>query len=297
MTILALEISTTRFVVTPVGEGVGEDQMRRLPVPATQVWEGCRDLLLDVAGGDEVTAVAIGSAGPIDMAAGVVAPGGIAEWRAGFGIVEQVQKMFPAAVVRLALDGVCLALAERNFGATAQVLDALSIQVSDRIVGGVMAGGFVVVGRTGNAGHLGHVLVQGFEDRCECGNLGCLEAIAGGASMVRWAHAEGWAGETLDELLADGASGVPIAVAALERAGVALGRAIVSIAALLDIDLVVLGGPVIQNGSVLWQSMYSAVTTHARLGFLMGLQVVPSELRDMGVLAGAGVLALTTSTP
>jgi len=167
--------------------------------------------------------------------------------------------------------------------------------VSDGIVGGVMAGGFVVVGRTGNAGHLGHILVQGFQDQCECGNLGCLEAIAGGASMLRWAHTEGWAGDTVDELLADGASGSPIAVAALERAGLALGRAIVSVAALLDIDLVVVGGPVIQSGSVLWKSMYSSVTTHARLGFLMGLQVVPSELRDLGVLAGAGVLALTTT--
>ncbi|WP_330257118.1 ROK family protein [Nocardia sp. NBC_00565] len=293
MTMLALEIGPHGFAASRVAEDVGEDDIRRSPIPARAAWDACRDLLLEVAGGDEVTSVGIGSAGPIDMAAGVVAPSEIAEWRTGFGIVEAVQKLFPAAPIHLAFDGVCLALAERNFGGTQDVMDALSIMVSDRIGGGVMIGGFVMVGRTGNAGHIGHVLVPGFDDLCECGGRGCLEAVAGGAFTLKWARAQGWQGKSVDDLIEAAQAGDEIALAALSRAGTALGRAIASVAALLDLDRVIVGGPLARPGTALWKSLGAAVATHARLSFLTGLRVVPSELGEVGVLAGAGVLALS----
>jgi glucokinase len=296
MTMLALEIGPVGFAASRVADEVGEDEIRRVPIPTGAAWDTCRDLLLEVAGGEEVTSVGIASAGPLDMAAGVVAPPGIAGWRTGFGIVEAVQKLFPGALVRMALDGVCLALAERNFGATNEALDSLAIMVSDRISAGVTVGGFAVVGRTGNAGHLGHVLVPGFDDLCECGGRGCLETVAGGISAVKWARAQGWQGTSVDDLVGQARAGDELADAALSRAGTALGRAIASAAVLLDHDLVVLGGTMAPQGTSLWKSLHAAVATHARLGYLTGLRVVPSELGEVGVLAGAGVLALTAGS-
>lgn len=293
MTVLALEIGPDGFAASRVADNVGEDEIRRAPIPARAAWDTCRDLLLEAAGGEEVTRVGIGSVGPLDMGAGVVAPPGIAEWATGFGIVAAVEKLFPNAVALLALDGVCLGLAERNFGATNDVLDALAVMVSDRIGAGVMVGGFVVVGRTGNAGHLGHVLVPGFDELCECGGRGCLEAVAGGISAVKWARAQGWQGTSIDDLVGQARAGDELADAALSRAGTALGRAIASVAALLDLDLVVVGGPLAVPGTSLWKALGAAVATHARLGYLTGLRVVPSELGKVGVLAGASVLALT----
>lgn len=197
MTLLALEIGSQGFAACQLSEDSGEDDIRRSPIPDRGVWDSCRDLLVEVAGTGEVTAVGIACRGPIDMGAGVVAPPEIAEWRTGFGIVEAVRKLFPAAAVRLALDGVCSAMGERYFGRTREVLDALTMTVSDRIGGGVMVGGLVVVGRTGNAGQLGHVLVPGFDDACECGGRGCLEAVAGGLSALNWARVQGWSGKLL----------------------------------------------------------------------------------------------------
>ncbi|GAB2710135.1 ROK family protein [Nocardia thraciensis] len=295
MTLLALEIGPAGFAASRVADDVGEEDIRRHPVPDGAAWEVCRDLLLEVSGEDEVTAVGIASVGPIDMAAGVVAPPEIPEWRMGFGIVEAVQKLFPVASVQLALDGVCLGLAERNFGATSEVMDALSITVSHRVSAGVMVGGFVVVGRTGNAGHIGHMLVPGFDEQCECGGRGCLEAVAGGAALVRWAQGQGWPGHGVEDLVEAAGTGDEIAAAALGRAGTALGRAIASVAPLLDIDRVVVGGTLAKAGTPLWKPLNKAVATHARVSFLTGLRVVPSELGDMGVLAGAGVLALTAA--
>ncbi|MFD8248998.1 ROK family protein [Nocardia sp. NPDC059691] len=292
MTVLALEIGPSRFAATRVADDVGTEDIRQIPIPASGAWDRCREILLDAAEGSTVTALGIASAGPIDMVAGVVAPMEVAEWRTGFAIVEAAQKLFPEASIHLALDGVCLGLAERNFGALSNVADGLAITVSERIAGGVVVGGFTVVGRTGNGGHVGHVLVSGFDDRCVCGGRGCLEAVAGGASAVRWARAQGWEGASVTELVKAAQVGESVPAAALDRAGTALGRAVASVAALLDLDVVVLGGSIAEAGPVLWKPLGEAVATHARLSFLPGLRVVPSQLGDFGLLAGAGVLAV-----
>ncbi|WP_328404215.1 ROK family protein [Nocardia sp. NBC_00403] len=293
MTVLALEIATSWFAVSEIASDVDTDDVRRIPVPARGAWEQCRELLLEVAAGREIASLGIASTGPIDMAAGVVAPLDVPEWRSGFAIVAAARAAFPSASVRLALDGVCLALGEQNLGTTKGVMDSLVINVSDRVCGGVMVGGFVVVGRTGNAGHVGHVLVPGFDDRCDCGGRGCLEAVAGGAAALRWAQAQGWTGLTVPALVEAAVMGEEIPAAAMGRAGTALGRAIASVAALLDVDLVAIGGVLSEAGPALWKPLNEAVATHARLSFLSGLRVVQSTLGPISVLAGAGVLALT----
>ena len=293
MTLLALQIGSEEFVASKVEEGVDDEDIHRIPIPRRSSWEACRELLAEVAGGAEVTALGIASTGPIDMAAGVVAPPEIAAWRGGFGIVEATRKVFPAASVRLALDGVCLALAERSLGSAVNVPDALSISVSHQIAGGVMIGGFVAVGRTGNAGHIAHVLVPGFDEPCSCGGRGCLSAVASGAAAIRWAHQNGWAGTSLADLTTGADMGDELAAAAIARAGTALGRAIASVAALLDIDLVVVSGALAQAGTALWQTLGTEVAAHARVSYLPGLRVTPSKLGELGILAGAGVLAVS----
>ncbi|GAB2452335.1 ROK family protein [Nocardia tengchongensis] len=295
MTVLALEIGDGRFAACRVAPDVGTDQVRRISYPARAAWDSCRDLLMEVSAGGNVDAVGIACTGPIDMAAGVVAPTEIPEWRAGFAIVEAVRKVFPAATVPLALDGACLAVAEQNFGATQGVMDTVTISVSDRISGGLTVGGFTVVGRTGNAGSIGHTLVPGYDERCECGGRGCLEAVAGGGAAVRWASTQGWRGSSVAELARDAQGGNDIAVAAVGRAGTALGRAIASAAALLDVDLVVVGGTMAAAGRALWKPLGEAVTAHAKQAYLPALRVVPSTLGEVGVLAGAGVLAATVA--
>lgn len=293
MTMLALEIGSSGFAATRVADEVEVDDVRRIDVPVSGAWDKCRQMLLEVAGGGDVTSLGIASAGPIDMAAGVVAPATVPEWRTGFAIVEAARKLFPLATVQLALDGACFALAERKLGATKSVTEALTITASDHISGGVLVGGFVVVGRTGNAGQIGHVLVPGFDERCSCGGRGCLEAVAGGRSLVQWAKGLGWPGDSLPELIEAARVGEDIPAAALGRAGTALGRAIASVAALLDLDLVVLGGTLAGAGPSVWKPLGEAVATHARLSFLPGLRVIPSQLGEVATLAGASVLALS----
>ncbi|PND53205.1 sugar kinase, partial [Rhodococcus sp. ENV425] len=63
-------------------------------------------------------------------------------------------------------------------------------------------------------------------------------------------------------------------------------------AALVDVDLVVVGGGFAQAGEPMWRPMREAAARHARLPFLTGLEIVPARLAAVGTLTGAGILAL-----
>lgn len=293
MTILALDIGATKLAAGRVSPEGGVQDVRRVPVPAVSVWEACSALLSGLAGDEKVERLGIASSGPVDMVNGIAAPLNIPEWQTGFPVAASAQEIFPDASVRFAGDGVCLALAEQQYGAARGVPDSLAITVSSGIGGGFAVGGFVSVGRTGNAGHVGHIVVAGSDEPCACGGSGCVEAIASGPSSVRWAKKQGWSGETGADLATAARKGDKIAVDALARAGTALGQAISSAAAMLDTDLVVVGGGFAQSGPALWDPMRAAVAKHAKLSYLSELRVVPSKLGDMATLVGAGVLVLS----
>lgn len=297
MAVLALDIGATKFAAGLVDPAGRVYAVRRAAVPAREVWPECRRLLLEVAAGAAVRAVGIGSAGPVDTPAGVTGPLNIPEWRAGFPIVAAVEELFPTATVRFAIDGACLALAEQHSGALRGVRNGLAMTVSSGIGGGILVDGRVALGRTGNAGHIGHIVVPGQEVRCACGGVGCVEAVASGMSSVRWAREQGWDGETGAELAAAARAGEPIATAALARAGTALGRAICSAAALLDVDIVVVGGGFAHSGAPLWRPLRESVRRHAGLTFLRGLRVVLSGIDDGATLVGAAVLARSPVDP
>lgn len=296
MTVLALDIGASKFAAGLVHDGTNVHDVRQIVVPPEAVWEACRGLLLEVAGDERITAIGIGSAGPVDVRTGITAPLNIPEWKSGFEIVAAVQKLFPTAAISFAIDGACLALAEHHVGALRGIPNGLAMTVSSGIGGGIIADGRVVVGRTGNAGHIGHIVVPGWDTPCLCGGVGCVEAVASGMSSVRWATQQGWKGTTGKQLSEAAHAGDEIALAALHRAGTALGQAIASAAALLDVDICVIGGGFAQSGEPLWKPMRAALDQHARLDFTRELRVELSRISNGATLVGAGVLAAGHAT-
>ncbi|MGW6701346.1 ROK family protein [Nocardia sp. NPDC055049] len=292
MAVLALDIGATKFAAGLVDPHYRLHGVRRAPAASNDPWAACRDLLVAVAGDNEVSAVGIGAAGPVDVPAGTIRPLNLAAWRGGFAIVDHVRALFPNAVVRLAIDGACLVLAEHRVGGLRGVDNGLAMTVSSGVGGGIVADGRVVVGRTGNAGHIGHIVVPGDDTACPCGGFGCVEAVASGMSSVRWARARGWAGASGMELAEAAHRGDPIALAAMARAGTGLGAGISSAAVLLDVDRVVISGGFAHSGEPLWGPLRAAVARHARLEFVEELSVELSTLSEGATLVGAGVLAV-----
>ena len=150
--------------------------------------------------------------------------------------------------------------------------------------------GNTVSGPTGNAGHIGHVEVAGFDDACLCGGIGCVEAIASGPKTVAWARKQGWTGNSGEELGASFRARDSIAAAAIERSGRAIGQAIASATALVDLEIVAIGGGFAQVSPVLFDHIRTAIATRVQFGFVTKVLVVPSGLSSDGPLIGAAAL-------
>ena len=172
----------------------------------------------------------------------------------------------------------------------------LGMVVSTGVGGGLILGGRLIDGAKGNAGHIGHVVVDR-ETPCACGGIGCLEAVASGPRIAKWAHERGWRADDRPEyrtgksLTEDARSGDAVPLDALRRAGTALGIAIASAAALCDLELVTIGGGVSQAGDLLFGPLDEALRLHACLDFTKDIKVVPAQLgQDAGLVGAAGLI-------
>jgi glucokinase len=278
------------------------------PGTAEQVWARVSRLirqLLEQAGdqlvGDQLVGVGIGSAGPVDPADGTVSPVNIPAW-VRFPLAEHASAVVRDATglaglpVRLAGDGLCAAVGEHWRGAGVGADNLVVLVVSTGVGGGIIQAGRPLAGRSGNAGHVGHAVVDLDGDPCPCGGTGCVESIASGPSMVRWARRQGWAESrdsvTAHDLAADARAGDAIAIEAFRRAGRALAAGIVSTAAIADVDRAVIGGGVANAGDVLIPPLREALGYYAHLPFLHDLQVVTAELGGQAGLVGAGGLVI-----
>jgi glucokinase len=303
MLTLTLDIGGTKIAVGLVDDAGELVHTARRPTPkspgAEQVWEAVRQMIGDavtIAGG-AIRAVGIASAGPIDLAAGTVSPINIAGWR-GFPLRDRVATAVPDVPVRLAGDGVCMALGEHWRGAGRGVGFLLGMVVSTGVGGGLVLDGAPYQGRTGNAGHVGHVVVEPDGQTCSCGGRGCVETVAAGPWMTRWAMANGWAappGADAAVLAGAAAAGDPVALRAFHRGATALAAMIASVGAVCDLDRVVIGGGVAKSGRTLFDPLKAALADYTGLSFIRDLRVVPAALGgDAGLIGAAALVSSIT---
>ncbi|MEO7147429.1 MAG: ROK family protein [Terrimesophilobacter sp.] len=231
----------------------------------------------------------IGSAGPLHLAQGLVSPLNLPAWR-DYPLRALVEDLLPSTPVTLRMDGECITLAEHWVGAAHGVDNVMGMVVSTGIGGGLILHGKTVSGPTGNAGHIGHVEVAGFNTPCACGGHGCLEAVASGPRTVAWARGQGWNGTSGEDLAESYLNGDSIARAAIARAGTAIGQAIASATALTDLELVTIGGGFSHVTRDLFDHIRTAIDSHTEFGFVRKVRVVPSALSGDGPLIGAAAL-------
>ncbi len=289
--VLALDIGGTKIAAGLVdSEGVLLQQNRQ-PTPAGDaeaVWAAAKATIATAlaAAGGTVSGVGISSAGPIHLADGAVSPVNIPGWR-GFPLVERVAAAVPGVPVRLAGDGLCMALGEHWRGAGQGADFLLGMVISTGVGGGLVLNGEPYSGRTGNAGHVGHVVVDLDGPPCSCGARGCVEAIASGPRLVAWAREQGWSGADARALASAALAGEAVALRAFSRGGRAVAAMIASVAAVCDLDLVVIGGGVANAGEVLFDPVRAALRDYLGLDFVRGLRVVPAALGGEAGLVGA----------
>ncbi|MFE9438653.1 ROK family protein [Streptomyces sp. NPDC006602] len=301
--VAALDIGGTKIAGALV-DGRGRIQARaQRPTPAREDGETVMRAVEKVIGElaasplwGRATALGIGSAGPVDATTGTVSPVNVPGWR-DYPLVQRVRAAAGGLPVELIGDGVAITAAEHWQGAARGHDNALCMVVSTGVGGGLVLGGRLHPGPTGNAGHIGHISVDLDGDSCPCGSRGCVERIASGPNIARRAIENGWRpgpdGDASAAAVAAAArSGDPIAVASFKRAAQALAAGIAATATLVEIDVVVIGGGVGKAGDVLFTPLRKALTDYATLSFVQRLTVTPAQMGTDAGLVGAAAAAL-----
>jgi glucokinase len=172
-------------------------------------------------------------------------------------------------------DAKALARGEGWRGAAAGLHDYVALVVSTGVGGGVVLNGRLLDGRSGNAGHIGHMVVEPEGRPCPCRSQGCLEAEASGMSIAAM-------------------TGQPAALASHEvrvRTGTMVGRAIAAVVNLLDLPLGVVSGSVALGfGDPFFEAAQMEMDRRCGLEFTRGARVVPGGLGDAGPLIGAAAV-------
>ena len=222
-----------------------------------------------------VTAVGIGSAGPITPNCETVSPVNLPAWRE-FPLRARVRELTGKRVYG-DLDGKALALAEGWQGAAKGYQNYCVLTVSTGIGGGIVIDGELVDGASGNAGHVGHIIVDPNGRRCGCGARGCLEAEASGLAI------EAITGRSPTEPTYE----------IMQRTGRIVGRGVASLCNLLDLELVVVGGGVALGfAATFFNAAQEELSMQCRLPYSRHARITPTRLGDRGPLIGAGAVAV-----
>lgn len=272
---LAVDIGGTKFAAGLVsGEGALLCRAET-PTPggtAEDLFAALSRVVDDVRQGDE-SVCGVGSGGPMTFGGEEVSPINIPAWRR-FPLRRRLADATGLATF-VDNDAKALALGEGWVGAAAGTPDFLAMVVSTGVGGGLVLGGRLLDGAAGNAGHIGHVIVAPGGRRCGCGARGCLEAEASGTGIL-------------------GATGRPPSEAPPEvvlHAGTMVGRAVASVANLLDLRTAVVAGSVALGfGAPFFAAAQAELDRCARLDFSVGARIGAGGLGDSGPLVGAGAV-------
>jgi glucokinase len=182
--------------------------------------------------------------------------------------------------VSLLNDGHAFALAEARVGAARGARDVVCIVCGTGVGGGLVLDGRLHLGIDERGGEIGHTTVEPDGDVCGCGNRGCVEAIAGSRAIARAAGKD-----SFSDVLRAARTGEPASVAALERAGRALGIAVANVAVLLTPERVVVGGGVSEAGELLLGPLRDEVVRRA--GAVTPVDRITIVRAELGSFAGA----------
>ena len=264
-------------------------------------------LLEQVARPAPVWGIGVGVPGPVEFATGLpVAPPIMPGWD-GYPIRDRLSRRYRAPVW-VDNDVNLLALGElRSYPPAAAPDDMLFIKIGTGIGAGLISGGRLHRGADGCAGDIGHVAVAEADDVvCRCGNVGCLEAVAGGAALSRDLRRTAEAGESplIAEMLAISGDltaadvtvaadrGDPTARMLLARAGRLVGTTLATLVSFYNPGLVVLGGGVARAGDHVLAAVRESVYRRSLPLATRTLRIELSRLGEGAGLAGAVHLVL-----
>lgn len=279
---LAIDLGPSRLAAGVVDSGGVVVVRDRVTTPARNVWPALTQLVSRVlaANPSSISPVSCGVTcpGPFDRVNGTMRPIGLPMWH-DFPLRHELAEV-TGLTVDLETAGRGLALAEQWLGDAAELppddQEFATLVLGDDVDGAVVTRGRLLDGLTGNLGQFGHLVVEPDGIECACGALGCLTVYAG---------ARGIEAGTNRELRR-----TPPAL--VERTGIMVARACASIAAMLDVRRIVIGGVVPSVlGQPFFDSLDAELDQRSRLTHLADLRVRGVGVGRLGPLVAAAAVA------
>jgi predicted NBD/HSP70 family sugar kinase len=299
--VLAADLGVTHSRVAVADLGANLLAARRLdisiaagPADVLELVLKVFDELLDEAGRTraDVWATGVGVPGPVDFASGrPMRPPIMPGWD-GFDIRGWFAPHLPGPVL-VDNDVNVMALGEYWHSWKVEISDLLYVKVGTGIGAGVVARRMISRGGQGAAGDIGHIRVEGAATvTCDCGNMGCLEAVASGRALARELSAAGVAAKNTRDVTQLVLAGDPLAVRAVRVAGRKLGEVLAAAVNLLNPEIIVVGGDLVDAHEQLLAGVRETIYQRSTPLATQSLRIVESQLGpDAGVL-GCVVLTL-----
>ena len=316
MNIIGIDVGGTKILGVRADEnGEIADQVLE-PTDADRGLEAVLDRIADIINrliSDQgIDAIGVGIPGPLNPAKGeVYSPPNLPGWgtvRLCDALGERLRLAESVPIV-LVNDANAAALAEYRFGVGAGRQDLkhlVYLTISTGIGGGVISDGKLLLGSTGMAAELGHVIVDANGPRCYCGGVGCLEAMASGTALVREAEVvvasrrETAMSKAVDdpskmtaEIVVKAAQdGDPTACELMEREGFLVGVGVVNCIHAFNPQIVVLGGGVSNAGDLLFDPVRATVEARIMPAYRGTFEIVHAALGGNSGALGAVAAAL-----
>ncbi len=238
--------------------------------------------------------IGICAPGPLNPETGVIFnPTNMPGW-INIPLAEEVSRRF-AVPCRVENDANGAGLAEAMFGAGRGFSRVFYATISTGIGTGIIFDRRVYHGKNGAAGEGGHVSIDYRSAvRCNCGSIGCIEALASGTAIARRARErladdpEKISAQTVAQAAA---AGDQAAFEIIQETGEMLGAWLGSAVSLLDPDIIVIGGGVSKIGEPLFRKIRETVPGRTINPFASDTPIVPAELEnDVGIYGAAAVI-------
>jgi glucokinase len=252
---------------------------------------------------DVIKAIGIGSPGPLDAKKGTIITTPNLPFR-DFNLVNPIKDRFNVPTY-LDNDANVAAIGEYMLGAGKGTENMVYVTVSTGIGGGAILNGKVYRGNTSNALEIGHITVLPDGPRCNCGNYGCVEALASGTAIGRQgkeAVAQGldtslksYENITSYEIFKEAEKGDKVSKDILDRSLTFLGIGIANIISSFDPEMVIIGGGVSQAGAVVFDKVKEVVNKRCFKAMAENCSILPAALGTKAGVMGAVALALLES--
>ena len=302
----SLDVAVTNLNAEPICHLSREIDVRDGPDAVMSAARADVERALDESGltRQSLKGIGMGIPGPVEFATGrPVSPPIMPGWHL-FPIREYLEGEFGCPVfvdndVNMMITG------ERWAGAGRDAQNFIFVKLGSGIGCGIVSHGKIYRGAQGSAGDIGHIAVGDDPTVCRCGNLGCLELIAGGWALGK--TAERLANEQLSEILVRRskesavtavdlgvalAEGDPVVAEIVRQSGRAIGRVLASLVNFYNPELIVIGGGVAKIGDLLLAAIREAIYRRSLPLATRDIVICRSQLGDDAGVIGSAALVM-----